>query len=218
MGRANLRSLICWPVGPGYHITAGSVDYDGQNLLDMEADARAQAGIFLAFQYPVEIPGVNSMVFLRAAFNAGRKARGEPILDAGQFLKKVREQLKILGMGEDMLSRAVNVGFSGGEKKRHEILQMMVLEPKLAILDEIDSGLDIDALKQVGAAVNAMRSAGRTMLLITHYQRLLSFIEPDHVHILAGGRIVQSGDRNLAVELEKHGYAKFAQAAEIARY
>ncbi|MCX8506968.1 MAG: Fe-S cluster assembly ATPase SufC, partial [Alphaproteobacteria bacterium] len=198
---------------PGYHITAGTVTYDGQNLLDMEADARAQAGIFLAFQYPIEIPGVNSMVFLRAAFNAGRKARGEPILDAGQFLKKVREQLKILGMGEDMLSRAVNVGFSGGEKKRHEILQMMVLEPKLAILDEIDSGLDIDALKQVGAAVNAMRSAGRTMLLITHYQRLLSFIEPDHVHILAGGRIVQSGDRNLAVELEKHGYAKYAQAA-----
>ena len=206
-GKSTLAHLLAGR--DGYHITAGSVQYLGQDLLAMEADERARAGIFLAFQYPVEIAGVNSMVFLRAAFNAGRKARGEPILDAGQFLKRTREQLKLLGMGEDMLSRAVNVGFSGGEKKRHEILQMMVLEPKLAILDEIDSGLDIDALKQVGAAVNAMRSAGRTMLLITHYQRLLSFIEPDYVHILAGGRIAESGDRNLAVELEKHGYAKY---------
>ncbi|MDI9348969.1 MAG: Fe-S cluster assembly ATPase SufC [Candidatus Symbiobacter sp.] len=196
-------------------ITGGSVLYDGQDLLAMEPDARAQMGIFLAFQYPVEIPGVNSMVFLRAAFNAGRKARGEPILDAGQFLKIVRAQLKILGMGEEMLSRAVNVGFSGGEKKRHEILQMMVLQPKLAILDEIDSGLDIDALRQVGAAVNAMRSAGRTLVLITHYQRLLSFVEPDHVHILAGGRIVESGDRSLALALEQHGYAKYIEAAKV---
>ena len=179
----------------------------GRNLLDLAADTRAREGVFLAFQYPVELPGVNNLYFLRAAVNAGRRHRGEPELDAGQFLKAVRKTLKLLDLREDLLNRAVNVGFSGGEKKRNEIFQMALLEPKLAILDETDSGLDIDALRQVSEGVNKLRAPDRAFVLITHYQRLLDYIVPDVVHVLAGGRIVRSGDKSLALELEKTGYA-----------
>jgi Fe-S cluster assembly ATP-binding protein len=191
----------------GYEVTQGSVTFDGENLLEMEPEARAAAGVFLAFQYPVEIPGVNNTYFLRAALNAQRKARGEQELDSMQFLKRVREKVKEMGMTPELLNRAVNEGFSGGEKKRNEVFQMAVLEPRLAILDETDSGLDIDALKQVAAGVNSLRAPERAFLVITHYQRLLDYIVPDFVHVLSDGRIVESGDAQLARELEAHGYA-----------
>lgn len=193
----------------GYEVTEGSVEYFGQDLLAMEPEERAAAGVFLAFQYPVEIPGVANTTFLKSALNAVRKQRGEPELDAMQFLKLVREKTKALNMTDEMLRRAVNVGFSGGEKKRNETLQMAVLQPKFAILDETDSGLDIDALKIVAEGVNALRSPERSMLVITHYQRLLDYIVPDHVHVLAHGRIQRSGGKELALELEKNGYAEF---------
>lgn len=192
---------------PGYEVTAGSVMLDGVNLLELEPEARAAAGVFLALQYPVEIPGVNNTYFLRTALNAQRKARGEKELDSMAFLKLVREKLKVMQISDELLHRAVNEGFSGGEKKRNEIFQMALLEPRLAVLDETDSGLDIDALKQVSAGVNALRSPERSFLVITHYQRLLDYIEPDFVHVLADGRIVESGDKTLALKLEEHGYA-----------
>jgi len=197
----------------GYEVTEGSVTYLGQDLLALDADVRAREGVFLAFQYPVEIPGVNNMYFLRAAVNSVRKHRGEPELDAGQFLKTVRQTLKLLDLREDLLNRAVNVGFSGGEKKRNEIFQLALLNPKLAILDETDSGLDIDALRQVSDGVNKLRSPERAFVLITHYQRLLDYIVPDHVHVLSQGKIVMSGDKSLAKELEKSGYAMLGDAA-----
>lgn len=191
---------------PGYEVTGGSVRYDGQDLLALEPEERARAGVFLGFQYPVEIPGVNNVYLLKAAVNAARKHRGLPEVDAFEFLTLVREKMKVMQMDEAFLSRGVNEGFSGGEKKRNEILQMLVLEPRLALLDETDSGLDIDALKVVARGVNTLRSADRAVVLVTHYQRLLDHIVPDHVHVLAGGRIVRSGDRSLALELEKRGY------------
>jgi Fe-S cluster assembly ATP-binding protein len=191
----------------GYEITAGSVAFEGQDLLALEPEARAAAGVFLAFQYPVEIPGVNNTYFLRSALNAQRKARGEEELDSMQFLKLVRQKLAVLHLKDELLHRGVNEGFSGGEKKRNEIFQLAVLEPKLAILDETDSGLDIDALKAVADGVNALRDAGRSFLVITHYQRLLDYIKPDVVHVLADGRIVETGGPELALELEAHGYA-----------
>ncbi|MCX7514706.1 Fe-S cluster assembly ATPase SufC [Frateuria sp. STR12] len=200
----------------GYEVTEGSVLFEGRNLLELAPEERAAAGVFLAFQYPVEIPGVNNTYFLRAAYNAQRKARGEGELDSMQFLKLVREKLKIMQLSPDLLNRAVNEGFSGGEKKRNEIFQMALLEPKLAILDETDSGLDIDALKQVAEGVNALRSPERSFIVVTHYQRLLDYIVPDHVHVLAGGRIVESGDRSLALKLEEHGYAWVAEHGEPA--
>jgi Fe-S cluster assembly ATP-binding protein len=191
----------------GYEITAGSVEYQGKDLLELEADERAREGVFLAFQYPVEIPGVSNMYFLRAALNAVRKHQGKDELDAVDFIAYVKAKMKQLQMDEAMLKRAVNEGFSGGEKKRNEIFQMAVLEPKLAILDETDSGLDIDALKLVAKGVNSLRSPGRAMIVVTHYQRLLEYIVPDRVHVLAQGRIVKSGDKKLALELEEKGYA-----------
>ncbi len=194
----------------GYEATRGEVLYKGESLLGMSADERARAGIFLAFQYPVEIPGVANSVFLKAAVNAARKARGEKELDAMDFLKKAKALLKSLEIDEKFLNRPVNVGFSGGEKKRNEVFHMAMMEPTLAVLDETDSGLDIDALKVVAAGVNAQRAPHRAMLLITHYQRLLDHIEPDRVHVLAGGRIVRSGGKELARELEAEGYAGIA--------
>ncbi len=191
----------------GYEVTGGEITFDGQNLLELSAEERACAGIFLAFQYPVEIPGVNNMYFLTAALNAVRKHRGLDELDAMDFLELVKEKVKILHMKESLLQRSVNEGFSGGEKKRNEIFQMAVMEPRLGILDETDSGLDIDALKDVAAGVNAVRSDDRAIIVITHYQRILNYIVPDHVHVLSGGRIVKSGGRDLALELEKAGYA-----------
>jgi len=193
----------------GYEVTEGEVLFRGRDLLAMETEERATAGIFLAFQYPVEIPGVTTMTFLKTALNAVRKARGEGDLDTMEFLRFVRAKTKELGIGDEMLKRALNVGFSGGEKKRNEVLQLSVLEPALAILDETDSGLDIDALKIVADGVNALRSPERSMLVITHYQRLLDYIEPDHIHVLVRGRIVQSGGKELAHELEAGGYARF---------
>ena len=197
----------------GYEVTGGEILYQGRDLLEMAPEDRAAEGLFLAFQYPVEIPGVPNTTFLKEAVNALRKHRGETPLDAMQFLKLLRQKTQTLGMSDDMLKRAVNVGFSGGEKKRNEILQMAVLEPKLAVLDETDSGLDIDALKTVAEGVNALRTPERAMLVITHYQRLLNYIVPDHVHVLAKGRIVRSGGPELAQELEDKGYAQFAAAA-----
>ena len=191
----------------GYEVTQGSVRYRDADLLALEPEERAAEGVFLAFQYPVEIPGVNNTYFLRAALNAQRKRRGEAELDSMQFLKLVREKLAVLHLKDDLLHRGVNEGFSGGEKKRNEIFQLAVLEPKLAILDETDSGLDIDALKLVAEGVNLMRSPERAMLVITHYQRLLDYIRPDFVHVLAEGRIVESGGPELALELEEHGYS-----------
>ena len=204
-GKSTLAHIVAGR--EGYRVTDGTIEYDGRNLLEMEAEERARVGIFLAFQYPVEIPGVNNTYFLKAALNALRKHRGEPPLDAIDFLKLVREKLKVLHLDEGLLNRPVNDGFSGGEKKRNEIFQMAVLEPRLAILDETDSGLDIDALKDVAAGVNSLRTADRSMLVVTHYQRLLDYIVPDQVHVLADGRIVRSGGRDLAVELEQKGYA-----------
>ena len=191
----------------GYEATAGTVLFQGKDLLGLEPEERAALGVFLAFQYPVESPGVNNTYFLRAALNAQRRRRGEPELDSMQFLKRVREKMAVLHMRDDLLHRGVNEGFSGGEKKRNEIFQMAVLEPALAILDETDSGLDIDALKGVAEGVNLMRSPERALLVITHYQRLLDYIKPDFVHVLAEGRIVESGGPELALELERHGYA-----------
>jgi Fe-S cluster assembly ATP-binding protein len=197
----------------GYEVTKGEVLYKGKNLLELEPEQRAAEGVFLAFQYPVEIPGVSNTTFLKHALNSVRQHRGESELDAMQFLKLLRETMKKLGMSEDMLKRNVNVGFSGGEKKRNEILQMAVLKPTFAVLDETDSGLDIDALKVVADGVNSLRAPDRAMLVITHYQRLLDYIVPDFVHVLAKGRIVRSGDKSLALELEKRGYAEFAKEA-----
>ena len=197
----------------GYEVTEGDILFDGESLLEMEADERARAGMFLAFQYPVELPGVGGMSFLRGAVNARRIEAGEDEIDNLAFVKMVREKAKALGIKDDMLKRAVNVGFSGGEKKRYEILQMAMLEPSMAILDETDSGLDVDALKIVSDGVNGLRGDGIGMLVITHYQRLLDHIVPDHVHILAGGKILKSGDKNLALEVEKTGYSSFIDAA-----
>jgi Fe-S cluster assembly ATP-binding protein len=191
----------------GYQVTEGSITYNGADLTEMEPEIRAREGVFLAFQYPVEIPGVAGTTFLKTAYNAVRKHRGEKELDAMQFLKLVRAKQAELDMTDDMVRRPVNVGFSGGEKKRYEMLQMAMLEPSLAILDETDSGLDIDALKTVADGINALRSPDRAMLMITHYQRLLGYVVPDFVHVLAGGKIVRSGDKSLALELEKEGYA-----------
>ncbi|MBS0565155.1 MAG: Fe-S cluster assembly ATPase SufC [Proteobacteria bacterium] len=191
----------------GYEVTEGSAELQGQELLGMEPEERAAAGLFLAFQYPVEIPGVGNMTFLRTAVNAQRKARGQDELSAGEFLKLVREKAKALKIDAEMLKRPVNVGFSGGEKKRNEILQMAMLEPRMCILDETDSGLDVDAMKLVADGVNALRDAGRSFLVITHYQRLLDHIVPDVVHIMADGRIIRSGGPELALEVEENGYA-----------
>ncbi len=197
----------------GYEVAEGSIEFEGNDLGEMEPEERASAGLFLAFQYPVEIPGVNNAYFLRAALNAQRKARGEEEVDSMNFLKEVREALKSLKMDEALLKRAVNEGFSGGEKKRNEIVQMAVLKPKLAVLDETDSGLDIDALKLVAEGINRLRDDKRSFLVITHYQRLLEYLEPDHVHVLSDGRIVESGGKELAGRLEREGYA-FLEAAE----
>jgi Fe-S cluster assembly ATP-binding protein len=198
---------------PGYEVTAGSATYDGRDLLALAPEERARAGVFLGFQYPVEIPGVNNVYLLKAALNAVRKARGLPEVDAFEFLGLVREKMKLMQMEDGFLSRGVNEGFSGGEKKRNEILQMLVLEPKLAILDETDSGLDIDALKIVAAGVNSLRSPERSCLVVTHYQRLLEYVVPDVVHVLVRGRIARSGDRTLALELERRGYDWVSGAA-----
>ncbi len=197
----------------GYEVTSGKILYKGRDLLALKAEERASEGVFLAFQYPVEIPGVPNTTFLKEALNAVRRHRGETPLDAMEFIKVLRAKVKALGMSDEMLKRAVNVGFSGGEKKRNEVLQMAVLEPSLAILDETDSGLDIDALKIVSDGVNSLRSKERSALVITHYQRLLDYIVPDKVHVLAHGRIVHSGGKELALELEKTGYAGFEDAA-----
>ena len=191
---------------PGYAITAGTVRYRGRDLLALAPEERAREGVFLGFQYPVEIPGVNNVYLLKAAINAARKQRGLPEVDAFDFLSLVREKMKLMSMEESFLSRGVNEGFSGGERKRNEILQMLVLEPKLAILDETDSGLDIDALKVVAGGVNSLRSPERSAVLVTHYQRLLEYVVPDFVHVLVRGRIARSGDRSLARELEQRGY------------
>ncbi|HEY9198427.1 MAG TPA: Fe-S cluster assembly ATPase SufC [Gammaproteobacteria bacterium] len=190
----------------GYVVTGGGVEYDGVDLLGLEVEERARRGLFLALQYPVELPGVNTMVFLREAVNAIRIARGEAPLDAARFIQLLRDKARLVQLDPDLLKRAVNAGFSGGEKKRNEILQMALLEPKLAILDETDSGLDIDALRIVADGVNALRAPDRSIILVTHYQRLLDYIQPDYVHVLSGGRIIRSGDKSLALELERSGY------------
>jgi Fe-S cluster assembly ATP-binding protein len=199
-----------------YDVTDGTVTFDGKDLLDLDPEERAREGVFLAFQYPVEIAGVTNNYFLRAALNAVRKHKGQPELDAAAFLKLVKQKMKVLHMPEDLLKRAVNEGFSGGEKKRNEIFQMAVLEPRLCILDETDSGLDIDALQTVADGVNALRSPERSVLVITHYQRLLNHIIPDFVHVLYEGRIVKSGGKELALELEKHGYKHLGIPEEAA--
>ncbi|WP_296475563.1 Fe-S cluster assembly ATPase SufC [Roseinatronobacter sp.] len=198
----------------GYAVTEGSATLEGVDLLEMEPEERAAAGLFLAFQYPVEIPGVGNMTFLRTAVNAQRKARGEEELSAGEFLKVIRAKAKELQIDADMLKRPVNVGFSGGEKKRNEILQMAMLEPKMCILDETDSGLDVDAMKLVSDGVNALRDAGRSFLVITHYQRLLNHIKPDVVHIMSEGRIIKTGGPELALEVEENGYADLMAEAQ----
>jgi Fe-S cluster assembly ATP-binding protein len=203
-GKSTLAQVIAGH--PGYEVTGGSITYDDKDLLEMEPEERAHAGVFLAFQYPIEIPGVSNAYFLRTAYNEIRKSRGEPEVDPMDFLDVMAEKLKIVEMDEAMLQRSVNAGFSGGEKKRNEILQMAVLEPKLAILDETDSGLDIDALRIVADGVNKLRRPDRAAIVVTHYQRLLNYIVPDFVHVLAGGRIVKSGGKELALELEAKGY------------
>ena len=199
---------------PEYEVTGGEVQFEGKDLLDMDPDERAREGVFMAFQYPVEIAGVNNAYFLKAALNAKRKHHGEPELDAMEFLQLIKEKSALLEIDQSMLSRAVNEGFSGGEKKRNEIFQMSLLEPKLAILDETDSGLDIDALKLVASGVNAMRMPQRAIIVVTHYQRLLDYIVPDYVHVLSGGRIVKSGGKELALELEKKGYGWIETGAQ----
>jgi Fe-S cluster assembly ATP-binding protein len=203
-GKSTLANVLAGR--PGYEITAGSVTFQGRDLLALAPEERAREGVFLGFQYPVEIPGVNNVYLLKAAVNAARKHKGLPEVDAFEFLTLVREKMRLMRMEESMLSRGVNEGFSGGEKKRNEILQMLVLEPRLAILDETDSGLDIDALKVVANGVNTLRSPERSLVLVTHYQRLLDYIVPDHVHVLVKGRIARSGDKSLALELERRGY------------
>jgi Fe-S cluster assembly ATP-binding protein len=203
-GKSTLAQVLAGH--PAYQVTAGTVTFQGQDLLDLEPEERAQAGVFLAFQYPVEITGVSNAYFLRAAYNAIRKARGEEELDPMDFLDRLEEKLAVVEWGPEIMQRAVNSGFSGGEKKRNEILQMAVLEPALAILDETDSGLDIDALRIVAQGVNALRRPDRATILVTHYQRLLNYIIPDHVHVLSEGRIVRSGGKELALELEERGY------------
>ncbi len=203
-GKSTLANVLAGR--PGYTVDKGTVTYDGKDLLALAPEERAHEGVFLGFQYPVEIPGVNNVYLLKAAVNAARKHRGLPEVDAFDFLGLVRDKMKLMRMDESFLSRGVNEGFSGGEKKRNEILQMLVLEPRLAILDETDSGLDIDALKIVAAGVNSLRSPERAVVLVTHYQRLLDYIVPDQVHVLARGKILRSGDRTLALELEKRGY------------
>ncbi len=198
-----------------YEVTRGTVTFEGKDLLAMRAEERARAGLFLGFQYPVEIPGVNNVYLLKAALNAKRKAAGEPEVDAYEFLALIRQKMKFMQMSETFLTRGVNEGFSGGEKKRNEVLQMLVLEPKLAILDETDSGLDIDALKVVSQGVNSLRDPARAVVLVTHYQRLLDYVIPDQVHVLSGGRIVKSGDKSLAHELERRGY-DWVMGAQVA--
>jgi Fe-S cluster assembly ATP-binding protein len=203
-GKSTLAQVIAGH--PAYEVTAGEVLYEGRDLLDMEPEERAQAGVFLAFQYPVEIPGISNAYFLRAAYNEIRKARGLEEVDSMDFLDLLEEKLRLVEWGPEIMSRAVNSGFSGGEKKRNEILQMAILEPKLAILDETDSGLDIDALRIVAGGVNALRRPNNATVVVTHYQRLLNYIVPDRVHVLSGGRIVKSGGKELALQLEERGY------------
>ena len=210
-GKSTLAQVIAGH--PGYAVTQGSIHYEGQDLLAMDPEVRAHAGLFLAFQYPVEIPGVTNAYFLRTAFNEIRKARGEEEVDPIEFLDLIQAKLKLVDMDETMLHRSVNAGFSGGEKKRNEILQMAVLAPKLAILDETDSGLDIDALRIVAEGVNALKQPGNATIVVTHYQRLLNYIVPDFVHVLANGRIVRSGGKELALELEARGYDWVSEAA-----
>ncbi len=210
-GKSTLSHVIAGK--PGYEVTGGEILFKGEDLLAMEPEERAAKGVFLAFQYPVEIPGVATMTFLRTALNAQRKARGEGEFSTPEFLKKVREVAGSLGIPQEMLKRGVNVGFSGGEKKRNEVLQMALFQPSLCILDEMDSGLDIDALRVASEGVNALRSPQRSMVVITHYQRLLDYIVPDVVHVMAKGRVVKSGGKELALELEATGYAQYTEAA-----
>ncbi|MEO5800610.1 MAG: Fe-S cluster assembly ATPase SufC [Gemmatimonadales bacterium] len=212
-GKSTLAQVLAGH--PAYEVTSGSVTLDGADLLDMEAEERAHAGVFLAFQYPVEIPGVTNAYFLRIAYNEIRKAKGLDELDPIDFIDLLEEKLKVVEWGPEIMERAVNFGFSGGEKKRNEILQMAVLEPRLAILDETDSGLDIDALRIVAAGVNKLKSPDKATIVVTHYQRLLDFIIPDYVHVLAGGRIIKSGGKELALELEAKGYEWLTGAAEV---
>ncbi|RYG68634.1 Fe-S cluster assembly ATPase SufC [bacterium] len=211
-GKSTLASILAGK--SDYEVTGGEVLFDGEDLLEMDPEERAAAGLFLAFQYPIEIPGVSNTYFLRSAVNAIRKHRGEPEMSAGEFLKFVKGKAQMMGLDATMLSRAVNEGFSGGEKKRNEIFQMAVLEPKLCVLDETDSGLDIDALKVVSEGVNSLRSPERSTIVVTHYQRLLNYIVPDYVHVLMNGRIVRSGGRELALELEANGYEPIAEQVQ----
>jgi Fe-S cluster assembly ATP-binding protein len=213
-GKSTLANVLAGR--DGYNVDSGEITYEGKDLTEMAPEIRAREGIFLAFQYPVEIPGVNNVYLLKAAMNAIRKHRGEAELDAFEFLALVKEKMKVVKMKEDLLNRAVNEGFSGGEKKRNEIFQMALLEPKLAILDETDSGLDIDALKIVANGVNELRSEDRAIILVTHYQRLLDYIVPDHVHVLSDGKIIKSGDKDLALELEEKGYDWVLEGADAA--
>jgi len=213
-GKSTLASVLAGR--EGYEVTAGRVEYDGRDLLALAPEERARAGVFLAFQYPVEIPGVNNAYLLKAALNAIRRERGLPEVDAFEFLALVRGKMQLMQMDESFLNRGVNEGFSGGEKKRNEILQMAVLEPRLALLDETDSGLDIDALRVVANGVNSLRSPDRAVVLVTHYQRLLDYVEPDVVHVLYDGRILKSGDKSLALELERRGYDWVRQEAQVA--
>lgn len=211
-GKSTLSAVIAGK--DGYEVTSGSISYEGKDLLEMEVEERAQAGILMAFQYPVEIPGVKNIYLLRAALNAKREAQGLGEIPAPEFMRLIKDKIAFMKMGGDFLQRAVNEGFSGGEKKRNEILQMLVLEPKLALLDEIDSGLDIDALKIVAEGVNSLRSPERSIMIVTHYQRLLDYIVPDYVHVLMDGKIVHSGDKNLALELEARGYDWLAEEVQ----
>ena len=213
-GKSTLAQILCGR--EDYEIQAGEIRYDGADLFDLEIEERAARGIFLGFQYPVEIPGVSNSYFLKTALNAVRKAQGKEEVDAADFLRLIKEKAKQLDLDPALLSRAVNVGFSGGEKKRNEILQMAILEPRLAVLDETDSGLDIDALKIVADGVNSLRSPDRATIVVTHYQRLLDYIVPDYVHVLSGGRIVKTGDKTLAHELEKRGYGWLAEEGATA--
>ena len=210
-GKSTLANALCGR--PTTEVTQGEILFEGRDLTEMDPETRAREGIFLAFQYPVEIPGVGNNYFLKMSLNAVRAHRGEPELDAMDFLTLIREKMKLVEMPSELMNRPINAGFSGGEKKRNEVLQMLLLEPKLCILDETDSGLDIDAMREVAAGVNSLRSPDRSMLIITHYQRLLDYIEPDRVHVLSGGRIVRSGDKGLAVELEEKGYGWIEEGA-----
>ena len=212
-GKSTLSKVLAGH--PAYEVTSGEVNYLGQDLLAMKPEERAQAGLFMSFQYPVEIPGVTNINFLKASVNAVRKGQGRGTLDAIEFLSFIREKCQLLDMDESFLYRSINEGFSGGEKKRNEILQMATLEPKLAILDETDSGLDIDALRVISQGVNAMRSPERAIILVTHYQRLLDYIEPDFIHVLANGRIVKSGDKSLALDLEEKGYSWLEETEQV---